>query len=92
LPPLLNYLVVDRFARPFALDWRPRFFANPCEQAPPDLPDPLETVQATGGIDHIQTTDTPLEVVRRLVAEMTRGCLTENLSRCVIRNTDRPVS
>ena len=32
-------LFADRFARPFDLDWRPRFFANPCELAPPDLPD-----------------------------------------------------
>ena len=34
-------LFADRFARPFDLDWRPRFFVNPCELAPPDL---LETV------------------------------------------------
>src|SRR6185369_749089 len=27
-------LFADRFARPFDLDWRPRFFANPCELAP----------------------------------------------------------
>ena len=39
-------LFVDRFARPFDLDWRPRFFTNPCELAPPDL---LETVSATCG-------------------------------------------
>ncbi|HET9714256.1 MAG TPA: SDR family NAD(P)-dependent oxidoreductase, partial [Pyrinomonadaceae bacterium] len=67
-------LFADRFARPFDLDWRPRFFANPCELAPPDL---LETVSTTvthppaiaGGTDCLQATDTPLEVVRRLVAE-----------------------
>ena len=29
-------LFADRFARPFDLDWRPRFFVNPCELAPPD--------------------------------------------------------
>ncbi len=29
-------LFADRFARPFDLDWQPRFFANPCEQAPAD--------------------------------------------------------
>ena len=88
-------LFADRFARPFDLDWRPRFFANPCELAPPDLPDQpdlLETVSTTcgsgwarshpaarctathppataGGTDSVQATDTPLEVVRRLVAE-----------------------
>ena len=27
-------LFADRFARPFDLDWRPRFFTNPCELAP----------------------------------------------------------
>jgi len=65
-------LFADRFARPFDLDWRPRFFANPCELAPPDL---LETVTPTDppatadGTDCLQATDTPLEVVRRLVAE-----------------------
>ena len=77
----------DRFTRPFDLDWNPRFFANPCELAPPDL---LETDQymathppaTAGGTDCLpdstpledgsaclQATDTPLEVVRRLVAE-----------------------
>jgi enediyne polyketide synthase len=27
-------LFADRFVRPFALDWKPKFFANPCELAP----------------------------------------------------------
>lgn len=27
-------LFADRFTRPFALDWKPKFFANPCERAP----------------------------------------------------------
>jgi len=76
-------LFVDRFARPFDLDWRPRFFANPCELAPPDLldlpdqPDLLDTVQAadtplgpaTACGTGVQASDTPLEVLRRLVAE-----------------------
>ncbi|HEU4833681.1 MAG TPA: SDR family NAD(P)-dependent oxidoreductase, partial [Pyrinomonadaceae bacterium] len=67
-------LFADRFARPFDLDWHPRFFANPCELAPPDLS------ETAGGTDSLQAqdelsrpseleTDTPLEVVRRLVAE-----------------------
>src|SRR6185295_15794551 len=29
-------LFADRFARPFDLDWHPRFFTNPCELAPAD--------------------------------------------------------
>ena len=68
-------LFVDRFARPFDLDWRPRFFVNPCELAPSDdaaeeaLPkDSSETLQTETNVDEPQT-DTPLEVVRRLVAE-----------------------
>jgi enediyne polyketide synthase len=35
-------LFADRFARPFDLDWRPRFFVNPCELAPPDKDAALE--------------------------------------------------
>src|SRR5262249_54530792 len=27
-------LFADRITKPFRLDWQPRFFANPCEQAP----------------------------------------------------------
>ena len=29
-------LFANRFARPFDLDWHPRFFVNPCELAPAD--------------------------------------------------------
>ena len=74
-------LFVDRFARPFDLDWRPRFFVNPCELAPADE-NPrflLETVSTTathppataGGTDRLPARHglSPLEVVRRLVAE-----------------------
>jgi enediyne polyketide synthase len=70
-------LFADRFARPFDLDWRPRFFVNPCELAPQD--DNAADLVSTGsdsdrvapGTDplHISQTQTPLEVVRRLVAE-----------------------
>ena len=111
-------LFADRFARPFDLDWRPRFFVNPCELAPAELclKNPksfLDTVSTgsgsdlvydgskkSSGISHADQltrslslpvltvskpdvrflsqslpadveshTDTPLEVVRRLVAE-----------------------
>lgn len=67
-------LFADRFARPFDLDWNPRFFVNPCELAPTDdgtidgsseEPGEVhETDDATASEIH-----TPLEVVRRLVAE-----------------------
>jgi enediyne polyketide synthase len=68
-------LFADRFARPFDLDWHPRFFVNPCELAPPDQSSLLETVSTTrdsGWVrspDCLQATSTALEIVRRLVAE-----------------------
>jgi len=31
-----SVLFAGRFAKPFSLDWRPRFFVNPCELAPAD--------------------------------------------------------
>ncbi len=65
-------LFADRFARPFDLDWRPRFFANPCEMAPADdaSADALtEDVHAPDETPIGSHTDTALEVVRRLVAE-----------------------
>ena len=66
-------LFAGRFARPFDLDWKPRFFVNPCELAPIDdasaeasseEPNELPEEVPAGS-----ETDTPLEVVRRLVAE-----------------------
>src|SRR5262249_10025019 len=68
-------LVADRFARPFDLDWRPRFFVNPCELAPPDdeiadvFSEQSSEVRATDEVPVGSQTHTPLEVVRRLVAE-----------------------
>ncbi len=68
-------LFADRFARPFDLDWRPRFFVNPCELAPADdgslkasSYEPSE-IHATDEVVVGSETHTPLEVVRRLVAE-----------------------
>jgi enediyne polyketide synthase len=68
-------LFSDRFTRPFALDWKPRFITNPCEQAPVSkvaerrLPAQLEPeIPATlqnGGVENMA----PLELIRRLVAE-----------------------
>ena len=68
-------LFADRFARPFDLDWRPRFFVNPCELAPADdgsMDAASEPPSETGAIDEVlvgSETETPLEVVRQLVAE-----------------------
>ncbi|HEX8115707.1 MAG TPA: acyltransferase domain-containing protein, partial [Pyrinomonadaceae bacterium] len=72
-------LFAGRFARPFDLDWRPRFFANPCELAP--LLDENNAVRreafeeaesvSSPVIEPLEgaTDETALEVVRRLVAE-----------------------
>jgi enediyne polyketide synthase len=65
-------LFADRFARPFDLDWRPRFFANPCESAPADdasVDSLTEEPHATDEVPVGSETGTALEVVRRLVAE-----------------------
>ncbi|HEY6805290.1 MAG TPA: type I polyketide synthase [Pyrinomonadaceae bacterium] len=78
-------LFADRFARPFDLEWRPRFFVNPCELAPTDDDDedqvstesasdqaPQEfsySADPVASTDSMPQTQTPLEVVRRLVAE-----------------------
>ncbi len=67
-------LFADRFARPFDLDWNPRFFVNPCEQAPGDdgaaaYSEQSSEMSATEEVVIESQTETPLEVVRRLVAE-----------------------
>jgi enediyne polyketide synthase len=72
-------LFADRFARPFDLDWRPSFFVNPCELAPPDdananssfSPDASsEQSDEMGATEEVLVeSHTSLEVVRRLVAE-----------------------
>lgn len=66
-------LFADRFARPFDLDWQPGFFVNPCELAPADDGVSLaysETPTESGATADVQVeSQTPLEVVRQLVAE-----------------------
>ncbi|HKE55944.1 MAG TPA: SDR family NAD(P)-dependent oxidoreductase [Pyrinomonadaceae bacterium] len=78
-PVAHDELFADRFTRPFDLDWQPRFFVNPCELAPADdTSDDVSPAQSIGQSIELDTTDevsaesqtdTPLEVVRRLVAE-----------------------
>ena len=74
-------LFANRFARPFDLDWRPHFFVNPCELAPTDdasteaelilecgaLAPPWPKRRHGGALQG--ESQTPLEVVRQLVAE-----------------------
>ena len=75
-------LFADRFARPFDLDWRPRFFVNPCELAPldndsvdaavivaPEQSSEIDTGISSDEVASESQSQTPLEVVRRLVAE-----------------------
>ena len=76
-------LFASRFARAFDLDWRPRFFINPCELAPlddgapgpvagaslDDSPEQSDEIPETEKPLDQSPTVTPLEVVRRLVAD-----------------------
>lgn len=67
-------LFAGRFARPFDLEWRPTFFVNPCELAPADdgsttVISDSDEIHATDEVPAAAQTHTPLEVVRRLVAE-----------------------
>lgn len=79
-------LFADRFARPFDLDWRPRFFANPCELAPVDdfsVDTSTEQAHAPDEVAVGSESGAALEVVRRLVAERLELPITtiENESR-----------
>lgn len=70
-------LFVDRFSRPFDLDWHPRFFDNPCERAP--LPVDTEPAPADLQAEPVPCRAEPapdrhasaLTVVRELIAART---------------------
>ncbi len=80
-PVRTSALFEDRFTRPFSLDTKPKFFANPCELAPV----PEETVpkaltrhlqvhepgsERTAALSQVTTLETqPLELIRKLVAD-----------------------
>lgn len=68
-------LFVGRFTKPFNLDWKPKFFANPCELAPLpsetgfsvleiEKPEVAETIQTIE-----ETALTPLELITKIVAQ-----------------------
>lgn len=71
----LRPLFETRFVRPIDLDRQPKFIANPCEQAPAPLePQPGSSPSRVPAEDSKEQTslpqaETPLEVVRRLVAQ-----------------------
>ncbi|HLG64845.1 MAG TPA: type I polyketide synthase [Ktedonosporobacter sp.] len=83
IPLQTSLLAENRFSRPFDLDWRPRFFANPCEQAP--LPGTevsfsrLEELDSQGQLAVLEDEALPaqteeiatIDLVRRFVAEAT---------------------
>ena len=83
-------LFADRFVRPFALDWKPKFFTNPCELAPVSeqserrAPSRLEAeivpqrAEAAPGAS--------IELIRRLVAERAE------LPVSAVRNKSRMLS
>jgi len=85
-------LFADRFTRPFALDWKPKFFANPCESAPvseaverpaPSQPEiDIESARPRTG----PKTGTPLELIRELVA------LRAELPASAVRDESRMLS
>ena len=65
-------LFADRFTRPFNLDWKPKFFVNPCELAP--ISEQLERPAASRVETEIvppsvvAAPGAPIELIRRLVA------------------------
>ena len=81
IPLHVELLAENRFSRPFELDWRPRFFTNPCEQAPLSdidfaavLPEEQNMLERSGRPDGETAAlsnepSSPLNLLRQLVAE-----------------------
>jgi enediyne polyketide synthase len=78
-------LFSDRFVRLFQLDWKPRFFANPCESAPVGTSDSQSTGDSrvavnSGGLEGAEPVsseptartpaiESPLDALRHVIAE-----------------------
>ncbi len=77
-------LFAGRFAKPFDLDWRPRFFVNPCELAPAQ-PSPVKATVAEEKLP-ASSGSTALDFLKELIA--TRG----ELSTLAIANESRFLS
>ena len=73
VPVNTSAIFAGRFTRPFNLDWKPSFFANPCELAPVSetverrAPSRLEPEIVQQRMD--AAPGAPIELIRRLVAE-----------------------
>lgn len=72
-PVHVERLFEDRLVRPFALDWRPTFIANPCEAAPmsamPLQPRARSTAEPIEShVEKSPADESPFDVVRDLVA------------------------
>jgi enediyne polyketide synthase len=77
-PLQLAPLFRNRFTRPFQLDWRPKFFVNPCELAPISAASPpIEEIPKQKLESELERNDTQaapavqsaLDLLRRLIAE-----------------------
>lgn len=68
-PVKTDRLFSDRFARPFDLDWKPRFFASPCEEKEGTEARRHEGTEEEEGEHNADAS--ALDVVRRLVARQT---------------------
>jgi enediyne polyketide synthase len=85
-------LFADRFTRPFALDWKPKFIANPCESAPVSessertIPSPRKTEIGPVPQQAGPTLGAPIELIRQLVAQRTE------LPASAIRDDSRMLS
>ncbi|MBD2665827.1 6-deoxyerythronolide-B synthase [Richelia sinica FACHB-800] len=67
----INYLPLfsDRFTRPFNLNWQPKFFANPCSLSPTLPPSSAPSHPSHLPVVPTSTSQSPLELIRHLVAE-----------------------
>lgn len=66
-------LLAGRFTRPFDVEWKPKFFVNPCELAPVPQSSESRIIQTEEKVHSIAVTEpqqiSPLDMLRQLVAE-----------------------
>lgn len=88
-------LFADRFARPFALDWQPRFLVNPCELAPlPDEPagaQPIAIAPAEASLVHQNGVEPPLNPLAQPAAPDTTAAPIDLVRAIVAERIEIPV-